>query len=370
MWERLRKHRRTVLVVFGLWAGFGLLNVSRMRILHSLYIPEYSWAQAFQWGFPDALYWAVLSLVPILLARRYPFRWQASRIGLHLGAALLVAAAHSLVDASCIVLLTDRDLWTMFQFRLRESLHLNVLIYGLVVAMTQFYVYSARVREERRRSSELKAQLAEAKLAALRMQIQPHFTLNTLNTVNGLIDQDPEAARRVLARLGDLMRSTLREGDAGDEIPLAEELDYARSYLGIVEERFRDRLQVRFDIEDDCLRMAVPVLVLQPLIENAVRHGVGNTPEGGWIEVGAQRENGNLRLRVSDSGGTIPEATLRRLRGGAGANGAGGIGLRNVQERLRGLYGPNGSMTLENLDPGVRVTLEMPARNTMEPGRS
>src|SRR6516225_3316734 len=151
--------------------------------------------------------------------------------------------------------------------------HQNLVIYWIIVTATQGYLYYTRYRESELRSAQLSAQLAQAQLQALRMQLHPHFLFNTLNAISTLVYKDPEIADRMIARLSDLLRLTL-ENIGVQEVPLAQELEFLERYLEIERTRFADRLTVRMDIAPEALDGCTPYLILQPLVENALRHGI------------------------------------------------------------------------------------------------
>ena len=193
-----------------------------------------------------------------------------------------------------------------------------------------------RLRERETHTARLEAQLADARLSALRMQLNPHFLFNTLHAVSALVERDPSGVRTMIARLSALLRRVL-EGGNRHEVPLREELAFLRDYLDVQRVRFQGRLDVEEHIGDDTLDALVPNLVLQPLVENAVQHGVSRLEEGtGRIVVEARREGGDLILSVRDNGpGPAPAAS-----------GASGVGLANTRQRLDALYGDAASFRL------------------------
>jgi signal transduction histidine kinase len=205
-------------------------------------------------------------------------------------------------------------------------------------------------------SEQLQARLDLAQLQALKLQLQPHFLFNTLNTITALVHTDPQAAERMVSGLSELLRFSL--GSAGEqEVPLERELEVLRHYLDIQQVRFRDRLSVRFDVGDDAARAYVPNLLLQPLVENAIKHGIGPRAAAGCITIAAHRDNGVLALEVSDDGVGEPRDVVRRE----------GVGLGNARARLRSLYGdahrfdagvPAGTGMEDRM--GFRVCIEIP----------
>jgi two-component system LytT family sensor kinase len=234
---------------------------------------------------------------------------------------------------------------------LAANLHLEVITYWGIVGIQ----HAARILRERRdrdvREARTAAQLAEARLAALSMQLQPHFLFNTLNAVSALVHEDPEAADRMLARLGELLRLTL-ETSGRTEVPLREELALLSRYFAIEEVRFADRLTVRVDASPETLDALVPNLLLQPLAENAIRHGIARNEGPGEVVVTARAGRGTLGITVFNDGPPL-----------SGAARADGIGLTNTRARLAHLYGDAARLELADAPgSGVRAELTLPLR--------
>jgi len=200
------------------------------------------------------------------------------------------------------------------------------------------------------RALELEKRLAQAKLQALQMQLNPHFLFNTLHSISSLMHKDVEAADTMITRLGDLLRAALA-GAETQEVPLREELTLLELYLAVEQVRFGSRLSVKIDVAPDALEAQVPNLILQPLVENAIRHGIEPRARPGRIELRARRENGALTVVVSDDGaGLIGNAQIKE-----------GIGLSNTRARLRELYGANHRFELLRSEQGgVRVEINLP----------
>lgn len=207
-----------------------------------------------------------------------------------------------------------------------------------------------RVREKetvklQAHAAQLQAQLADARLEALRMQLNPHFLFNTLHAVSALVERDPRGVRRMIARLSELLRYTLGE-DGEQEITVEKELDFLRRYLEIMEVRFQGRLEVEISASPEAREALVPNLILQPLVENAVKHGVGTKVGPGRVEVMAEREGDVLRLAVRDDGPGIE---------GGEESAEGGVGLRNVRARLMEMYGEDGGLAFHDAPGGGAV---------------
>ena len=218
----------------------------------------------------------------------------------------------------------------------------NLFLYLMLVGVGHALVFAQRYRER-------DEQLARAELRSLQMQLHPHFLFNTLNTVNALVRTDPDAAERMIARLGVLLRHAL-DGVGVQEVPLDEELDMLRTYLEIEQVRFEDRLRVEWDVDAATCAARVPHLLLQPLVENAIRHGIAPRAAEGTIRIAASRRNGSLRLAVRDDG--------VGMRPGAAPE---GVGLANTRTRLRMLYGERQSLAVRDAPGGgVHVEIELP----------
>lgn len=234
--------------------------------------------------------------------------------------------------------------------------HLDVLTYGVLLGAVQTRTYwrELRRREEEARelalaAARLQTQLAEARLAALRTQLQPHFLFNALHAISALIHTDPEKADRMVERLSDLLRLVV-EHDGRPLVPLREELEIVDRYLAIQQMRYGERLQVEREMERDALDARVPALLLQPLVENAVRHGIERKASGGRITLRALRDGALLHLAIEDDG-----------PGPAAARPGNGVGLKNARARLEQLYGAKASLRLEpRQGGGTRAIVTLP----------
>jgi len=232
----------------------------------------------------------------------------------------------------------------------------HFVTYCAIVGATWTIVYSRLFRERDLRTSQMKTRVAKARLETLKMQLHPHFLFNTLNSILPLVFRDRDAAARTVVRLGDLLRLTL-QNESSDLIPLRKEIEVLQVYLEIQQTRFQDRLTVRLDVEPEANDAMVPNLILQPLVENAIKHGIAVKPGAGHVEVSARRESGRLCLRVRDDGpGPVESA------GGARHDGReGGVGLRNTRDRLELLYPENHDFAFSGSPGrGCEVSLSFP----------
>ena len=301
----------------------------------------------------ESVIWALVTPLVFGISRRFVsgHRNRAARVALlvlgGIGVSIFVDVALDFVRVYVLNLQfrgrTGFDPWRGIArlWFLREMVvYSGIVAAGL--ARDYFWRYRARQQEAVRLQAEtarLQAQLAEARLATLRTQIDPHFLFNTLNAVSALVERDPPGVRRMIARLSELLRHSL-EGAAETEVTLAQELAFVDKYLEIMRIRFQGTLEVETRVDDDVRDALVPNLVLQPLVENAVKHGVGRLRGAGKIEIAAHREDGRVVLRVRDNGPGLAAAPRD------------GVGVRNTRERLLQLYGEAQSFDLHPVDGG------------------
>ena len=330
------------------WAGWTALAVfyavSASLTYQSTGQPA-NWLLSLQRALTQWWVWALLTPLVVWLARRFPLtgRRRLSHLALHLAAAVVLATGKTIVDREIFAALTG-----FRTYLLLSTVALHITVYAGLVAAAHGLEYYRRSRER----EQLEARLAETRLQLLTMQLQPHFLFNTLNTIAELVHEDAEAADRMIAGLSDLLRRSLELGEV-QEITLAEELDVLALYLDIQRIRFGDRLQVDLDVASDVRDARVPALLLQPLVENAIRHGLAAKSTAGRIRIRARRRDTSLALEITDDGdGTGFEP----------APGRKGIGLSNVLARLEALYGPGFTLELARPAGGgtcVRVALPL-----------
>lgn len=315
-------------LLLGLWTAISLAYASHLYFYHALREGESSWSSALVESFADWYVWGLLSIPVLSLARRFPLR-SIRNIALHLFLSLffsaLQVAIHSLIDQLWIHQTFSSDtVATTFRLFFARTYHFGLLVYGLIVVARDAL---ERYKNQQVNASQLEARLAEAQLQALRSRLQPHFLFNTLNTIASLMHQDVQSADRMIIRLSELLRLTLAS-NVEQEIPLKQELEFLAKYIEIEQERFRDRLKVRMEVEPEVLDAAVPSFLLQPIVENSIRHGMAASRDGGLIEIRAGRKNGLLHLQVIDNGKGIADQEVRE-----------GIGLSHTRMRLEQIYG-------------------------------
>jgi signal transduction histidine kinase len=304
------------------------------------------------WEGGDWLLYALLTPAVFWLGRRYPLQRGAiaRHIPIHLGASILLCAAWAMggVGLSWLLFRTGPYGGGALSWFF-TSLPFGVAVYFAVLGVEHAMFYLTQ-------SARLEAQLADARLGALRMQMQPHFLFNSLNAITVIVrDQDTATATRLLEQLGEMLRRVMR-ADRPQEVPLADELDFVRQYLAIETVRFSDRLRPVFDVPPELRNALVPEFLLQPLVENAVRHGLAQRLGATLLRIEARRDGDELVLTVVDDGP------------GAGAAVTEGVGLGNTRERLATLYGSRARLNLaRTAEGGTRVTVRLPYRELERP---
>jgi len=356
--DQARSRRlKTLALAFGFWTLLALSYALSGALSSISEGDPPNWLRNLAWNLGN--FWLWMALVPLLgrLGRRTAGRGWRRFCAVHVPASLAVGLAQMLAHLVLVWFLCGpgrMPVHTLGQYLRMEfaySYHLAVLTYWIVLAALRGLESRRRLRDEQLRSALLESQLAQAQLQALRMQLQPHFLFNTLNAISALALADPLQARLMIARLSDFLRLTLEERHA-PQVPLARELEFLRCYLDIQQVRFQDRLSTRLEVADDALRAAVPNLILQPLVENALRHGLLAKAEPGSLQVIGRRDGDELVLRVDDDGLGLPSDGASE-----------GIGLTNTRARLAMLFGADARMELQRRDGGgTRVELRLPFR--------
>jgi signal transduction histidine kinase len=346
----------------GLFTFLALLSSVQSYVSQLVFDKPVPWSLAFRRSFKDWYTCGVLSLGVLWFCRRN--RLEPGRVGRWVAAHFVGAGVYFALDiiASAWLLAGETSVQTgevlTFSYLARKlALHyiiMCLMMYWFVVFAHQGWHYYKRYRERELHASQLQRELVEARLDALRMQLNPHFLFNTLHAVSSLIHDNPEGADRVLARLSELLRLSLDQTKP-QEVPLSEELTFLDTYLEIEKTRFAERLTVEKQVEAGTEQALVPYLILQPLVENAIRHGIEQREEAGHVAIRARRDNGTLHLRVSDSGSGRP------LQHGAPFRE--GIGLSNTRSRLHHLYGDDYRLDLVPSEGGgLEARIDIPYR--------
>lgn len=348
-------------LILGAWTFIGLIEASLSSVLTALSNKPVSLWRLLVMGVFDWYIWAALTPLVLWGIRRCPIE---QRNGLrpllvHLIAAFLFAIAVIIIQIPILelinpawVIMTDPvSPFETFTRLLTFRTLLYMLAYWAIVGLVHAAAYYRKFREHEMQTIVLESQLAQAQFQMLRMQLQPHFLFNTLNAISALMHQDVDLADQMLARLADLLRSTL-ETAGTQEVPLKQELEFIELYLEIEQARLGPRLVVRLDADPETMDAYVPNLILQPLVENAIRHGIAPRPETGHIEIRARRDNGTLQVQVLDDGPGLKEEGPRKREG---------VGLANTRARLAQLYGDRHRFTAANRpEGGFAATMQVP----------
>jgi signal transduction histidine kinase len=347
----------------GVMAGWLVIGLISSGLTYSTWQSEglkIDWPLAYVLLLPYWLFWGVVTPIIIALGRRFPInreRWRKS-VAIHFTACLVLGVVHFIGYAAFYKTFFPWPAnepggppWsTLLLMMLSSRWQFEFMAYGGILGCSLAITYARESEARALAAAELEAQLAQAQLASLRMQLNPHFLFNTLQSVSVLVEEDPRRARRMLVLLGDLLRSVL-EGPGRQEVPLAQELDLLERYLEIEQTRFSDRLNVRIEVDPPARTLLVPSLLLQPLVENAVRYAIAPKATPGTIVVRAATADHRLTLTVSDDGPGLPRGFVER------------VGLATTRARLEKLYGAAQSFTLEpGFAGGTIATIVLPAR--------
>jgi len=344
---------------FVFWTLIGLSFAFQFYISSAKAGLEVTWRQAVSYALGDWYVFALLSIPVVWLARRFDFESgnRARSFAVHLPGSLVFSLTYMVLRAWIGRWQSEASFAEAFLPLLVKTWHFNLLIYWVIVAVTFAFNYYRKYRERELRAVELEKRLAQAKLQALQMQLNPHFLFNTLHSISALMHQDVEAADGMITRLSDLLRTALDSSDT-QEVTLRQELEFLQRYLEIEQTRFGSRLTVKTDIAPDTLDAQVPNLILQPLVENAIRHGIEPHAKPGRIELRAQRAAGTLVLDVCDNGTGLGENEPAEE----------GVGLSNTRARLRTLYGETHGFELRDAPGGgLHARLTIPFRTTGQP---
>jgi two-component system, LytTR family, sensor kinase len=341
------------------FAAAGLLAVTFAAVQWYLYDAVHKQAEQFSYYVLTLVYLSgIFSPLVLQLSRRWPIgvhTWKRS-VALHVLASIALTLVGVFVEGA-IGWYSHTAHWSfaaMERHYFTQHTQVSLVTYWVLIAGTHLYRAHDRSRRRELRASQLEAQLAAAHLSSLRAQLQPHFLFNTLQAATTLIYADPEGAEEMLLSLSELLRTSLQTLDK-QEIPLWSEIAFLQHYAAIQQRRFRDRLRFVFDIEDEARSCAVPSLLLQPLVENAVQHGVGARKQSDIISIRASVQNHQLTIAIQNLASSMCGSSDPLLTRG--------VGVSNTRTRLTSLYGQQQSFTMRNLSPsGVVVSISIPAR--------
>jgi signal transduction histidine kinase len=347
-------------LVFGAATALGLFSALQAYRLSTLTMRDGMNVEVGRLLILNLAFWYVPAIVtPLIFRISDRYKLEAGRWAPAFAAHAMAVAAFSILHVACMVAMR-RLLWpglsyastvpfaTHVQRQYLTNLDWVLMTYAAIAALAYAVGYQRESQARAVRTAHLETRLAEARLKTLEAELHPHFLFNTLHAISTLIHLQPDAADRMISRLSDLLRITFARSGAA-RVPLQEELEFLQKYLEIEQTRFQDRLTVSYDVDPETLDAEVPRMILQPLVENAIKHGVSpkNTP--GYIRIVAARDVDTLRLEVCDNG--------VGLSGGARARLQGGVGLSNTRDRLECLYGD--AHALEFLEQGEGLTVRM-----------
>jgi hypothetical protein len=307
---------------------------------------------------PVWFFWLAAAVFIVRLTRRHPLDRQRpwTSLAIHLACAIALATVFTgfrmlWYQAFNPFPYLDTRVSMWFWRTFREQFVGGFTLYWAVVGVHHAFANYSRFRQRDLEATLIRGELAEARLAALRLQLRPHFLFNALNTVASVLEENPRKARRIIGRLGELLRASLRT-DASALVTLREEVELVEAYLEIESERFGGRLGHDIDVAPTALDVCVPSFILQPLLENAIRHGIVPREGPGHVTLRARLQNETLEIQVEDDGVGLAEGPIRD-----------GIGLGNARRRLEATYGARASLALEaRAAGGLTVRLRMPAQ--------
>ncbi|EGF91470.1 histidine kinase family protein [Asticcacaulis biprosthecium C19] len=343
--KRLLTRAATLL---GIWVGIGLLTAGQWYMYDLANSQARPWKHYIGPAMVANVLWACVTPIVFSIANRITLqRGRAVRFILtHFAIGLVVSVCHTLIFVMFMSQIDD-GWYKMLPHKLAGSLQINVLIYAMMVAIVTTTRALRHLNDRELQAAQMETQLAEAETASLRAQLQPHFLFNALNAISALVRSEPLKAERMIARLGELLRLSI-DGHRGQESSLGDELDFTEAYLAIEEARLGERLTVIREIAPEALTATVPSLLLQPLVENAIRHGISGLPQGGTVTISAKVTEACLHIVVADDGAGAASVTE-------------GVGLANTRRRLTRLYGERQSLTMDTAPGrGFRVKVKVP----------
>jgi uncharacterized membrane-anchored protein YhcB (DUF1043 family) len=346
--------------IFAVWFGFGLLEAMESIIMMHSEGMHHAWGKLFFYDIAIFLPWALLTAPIMHLNQRLPItQWRSVKTWIaHLSACVFTDLAWSSWIARLQISLNPyakHDPPKPFHFvwfqTFGQEFFFTIILYGAILAIDMVLDSRARLARQQAETARLNEQLSKAQLDAVRRQIEPHFLFNTLNSVTALIrEHRNDAAVMMIAGLSDFLRRLLAD-PSRQQVPLAEEMEFAQKYLDIQKVRFVDRLRLAVDVPSDLLVAQVPTLILQLMVENAIKHGIAKRAHGGLVRISASRNNGTLTLSVYNDGPSLSTPNIAPS----------GIGLSNMRTRLQGLYGDAFTLDMHDLQPGgVEVSVSVP----------
>ncbi|HKJ34093.1 MAG TPA: histidine kinase [Balneolales bacterium] len=360
-----REHLGTKWIIsFGFWILLGLLFASKSYIYSFIIDQPIYWWRAIDFTMPKAIVWGAVTPIVLWFASIYRIEAHNWVKNLLIHAAACLVLAPFLVMSSFLIdllvkwigsALPDNPSFVTaaFNAQIFANSFDNILTYIIIVGMYHVYEYYQRYRERELKAAKLEAQLATARIDLLKAQLNPHFLFNTLNAISIVKDKDLEMADQMITDLSEMLRFIM-DNIHKQEVTLREEIDFLDRYISLQKKRFEEKLEFSTDIDPGSWNAMVPSLILQPLVENAIEHGIRNHTDGGKIDIKCVRDNNHLAFEIRDNGAGLQKKPSRNGKG---------IGVSNTRERLNALYGSDYTFELENRDEGgVSVTLKIPYR--------
>jgi len=338
------------------WSIPGVAALSFYYLNQTVSAQPLNWSYALISTFPNWYIWAFLTPVIIKISRTWPIEqdnWKRVLFTIHIPALLVSMLVHSAVNLLLFRTtgLHNEVTFGLYQVHFFTRIHANIFTYAAIVGLYSAWEYYRRYVGREAQTAALQVQLAQANLRALKMQIHPHFLFNTLHSIAALVRKgENKPAVNMLGQLGEFLRIAL-ENKGQQEIPLEQELDFLRRYLAIEQTRFGDRLRVEITMDDDARGAYVPNLILQPIVENAIHHGISPSMDEGRIRIEARLVDRTISMTVADNGPGLrnPERLKK------------GVGVGNTQERLENLYGQDQDFSLRNGElGGLEVNIRVP----------
>jgi len=350
---------RKIYFLVAIWIVYAVIMTALMSFVHPPYMRDFSVLNELKWELSFSIVGIAATPVITILSRRFSLLGNkklkngivlllfgiAFSLLLSIGHALVVYLLHSGARA------LDKNLFTTSLF---YNIDKFIIVYFVIVILQHAIMYYRQVKEKEIRESQLQTQLAQAQMQALKMQLQPHFLFNTLNAIVTLIHKDPELAEEMIVRLSNFLRLTL-EASGKQTVSLKEELSFVNAYLDIERVRFEERMEYKENVPAELLDADVPVLLLQPIVENVVKHSLSKYSSANLLEVSAQQSNSTLIISVKDNG--APAEIVKNFSEKEG------VGLANTRNRLRTLYGTSFSLTVSpNVPRGCAVAVSFPLK--------
>jgi len=358
----LEKYKNTAwfryLVIFAVCTALALFFIVQNYFINFYFEKPFNFYSNAVFQFSYVYAWLILAPLIMHFAARFRLEQKLlyKHIPIHIGAGIIAALLHRALFMLPYVYLTTPERFTggiskKITGKILFGSFDSFAMYWLFIAAYMSFIYYRESRQHKIKSARLETQVAQAEVQALKMQLQPHFLFNTLHAISSLMDEDIAQSRKMLARLSELLRMTL-DNIGIQKAALRQELDFLKKYLEIEQTRFSDRLKVHYNVQSETYNAMLPALILQPLVENAVKHGIAPLARGGDIFIDIRLMNEMLQITVRDNGNGTSDSEVKESRKG--------VGLNNVQKRLAQMYGSRASFTAEGSAEGFIVNIEIP----------